>query len=382
MMKKLRLTYAILSVIFLGVLAVSPLKNYFREWRAVQKEYNQVIQKLPQRVQPIPIGLQQTWARELNRIDRCTTCHLGINNSKLAEAPQPFTTHPKIEHDLDKFGCTICHGGQGLATEFEEAHEPTEFWDKPVLPKKYLDASCGSCHTNEALTETPVLNRGRELIEEMSCVACHDLAGFEKARTPALDGIGSKVNRDWLVRWLKKPQAQRPKTKMPNFMLSGEEVEVLADFLMSFKSFNIAKLAAPPKIYQEKKDDDAFINLGKTRFREARCISCHKIEGRGGHLAPDLVKIASKANTAWLYNYIRDPKRLQDGVEMPQYGFSEQEASAVVAYMTSEFIDWDLPEEDSIATHTPAPNFFERGLAIFNKYNCGGCHVLSTDKVV
>jgi mono/diheme cytochrome c family protein len=381
-MKKLRLAYAILSVVFLGVLAVSPLKNYFREWRAVQQEYNEVIRELPQRVQPISIGLQQIWARDLDRIDRCTSCHLGISDSKLAEAPQPFTTHPKIFHDTDKFGCTICHGGQGLATEYEEAHQPTEFWDKPVLPKKYLQASCGSCHINEALAETPVLNRGRELVEELSCVACHDLAGFEKAWTLALNGIGTKVNRDWLVRWLKNPQAERPATKMPNFMLSGDEVEVLADFLMSFKNFeNNARLAPLPKVFDEKKDTDAFINLGKTRFREARCISCHAVEGRGGKLAPDLAKTASKTSAVWLYNYIRNPKRLQPGVEMPQHGFTEEEAAAVVAYMASEFIDWDLPEEDSTAEHTPAPNFFEQGLAVFNKYNCGGCHALGTDKV-
>ncbi|MFQ5628782.1 MAG: c-type cytochrome [bacterium] len=382
-MKKLRLTYAVLSVVFLGVLAVSPLKNYFREWRSVQQEYNRVVQTLPQRVKPTPIGLKQTWARELDRIDRCTTCHLGMNDSKLAKAPQPFTTHPKIAHDLDMFGCTICHDGQGLATESEEAHERTEFWDRPVLPTKYLESSCGTCHVNESPAETPVLNRGRELLVEQSCVACHDLAGFEKARTPTLDGIGNKVNRGWLVRWLKNPREVRPKAKMPNFHLSEEEIEVLADFLMSFKSFSKdARLAPLPAVFDEKKDDEAFINLGKTRFREARCISCHQVEGRGGHLAPELVKIASKTTPQWLYNYVQNPKRLQPGVEMPQYGFSEEEAAAVVAYMAAEFIDWDAPEGESTAAHTPVPNFYERGLAIFNQYNCGGCHALSAEKIV
>lgn len=382
-MDRLRFAYALTSILFLGVLAVSPLKHYFSEWRDVQQEYNRVIRDLPQRVKPIPIALQQIWARELGRVDRCVTCHVGVQDSKLASAPQPFATHPKIYHNISKFGCTVCHEGQGLATNFEEAHLATEFWDKPVLDRKYLDASCGACHKDEALAETPQLNLGRRLIEEHGCVACHDLAGFEKAYTPTLAGIGSKVNRGWLVRWLADPRSYRPKTRMPDFKLNEEEVQLLADFLMSFKTFSAGVRLQPlPEIYEKKKEDDAFINLGKTRFREARCISCHEVDGRGGHLAPDLAKVASKATPEWLYNYLRDPKRLQPGVEMPQYGFTVEEAAAVTAYMVSEFIDWDAPEEDTSATHTPLPAFYEKGLTLFNQYNCGGCHELPGAKVV
>ncbi len=382
-MKKLRRIYAITSVVFLIVLAISPLKNYFRDWRGVQKQYNQLIQTLPFRVKPVKIALQQIWARDLGRIDRCTTCHLGIQNSKLASAPQPFQTHPKIYHDMDKYGCTICHQGQGLATEYADAHLPSEMWDQPILPNRYLESSCGRCHQNEKLAGTPNLNRGRELIEELSCTGCHTLDGFKKSFVPALDGIGQKVSRGWLVRWLKDPQAFRPKTKMPNFLLSDEEVDILADFLMSFKDMpNGMRLEPLPEVYRQKKDDDAFINLGKTRFREARCISCHAVSGRGGHLAPDLGKIASKASARWIFNYIKNPKKLQPGVEMPQYGFSPEEVAAITAYIESEFVDWDAPEEDTTAVHTPVPNYYEKGLAIFNKYNCSGCHKLSAKKIV
>jgi mono/diheme cytochrome c family protein len=380
-MKKLHRTYAITSLLFLIILAISPFKNYFSKWRAVQNDYNRVVEKLPQKVKPAPMALQQIWARELDRIDRCTTCHLGVYDSKLATGPEPFRAHPKIHHDLDKFGCTICHQGQGLATDYADAHLPSEFWDQPVLPNRYLESSCGRCHNGEELASTPTLNHGRELINEFGCAACHNLPNFKKSFAPALEGVGSKVGRGWLTRWLKNPPGFDPQTKMPNFQLSEDEAQVLADFLMSFKNFsNDARLDSLPTIYAQKKNDDAFINLGKTRFREARCISCHQVEGRGGHLAPELAKIASKASAAWIFNYIKNPKRLQPHVEMPQYGFTDEEIAAITAYVESEFVDWEAPQADSTA-HQPAANFYERGLAIFNKYNCGGCHQLASAKV-
>ena len=382
-MRKLRRIYAITSVLFLTVLAISPLKNHFREWRDIQKQYNQEIQKLQFRVKSVPIHLQQIWAVDLDRIDRCTTCHLGIQDGRMRELPQPFSAHPRIYHDMDKFGCTVCHQGQGVATEFADAHLPSEFWDKPVLPRRFTEASCGQCHINEKLADTPQLNRGRELIEELSCTGCHDLAGFSRSFAPPLDGIGQKVNKNWLVRWLRDPASIRPETKMPNFLLSEEEVNVLADFLMSFKTPpGGARLSPLPEIYEQKKDDETFIERGKTLFREARCISCHLVDGRGGKLAPDLVKIASKTSAQWLYNFIREPRRWMPGVEMPQYGFSEEDIAAVVAYMKSEFIDWEAEEADTVQARPPQPNFYEKGLAVFNQYNCSGCHRLSAEKIV
>ena len=380
-LNKLKTVYGIASLVFLVVLAVSPLKDIFREWRGFQEEYNTLIARQPVRIKPVAIELKQLWVRDLNRVDRCVTCHLGLREKSLTEAPQPYTTHPEIDHDIEKYGCTVCHHGQGRSTEFADAHLPTAFWDEPILPKPYLESSCGACHKERTLPAAPVLSRGRELIEEYSCIACHKLEGFDKAFTPGLDGLGSKVNRSWLVRWLKAPRAFRPQTKMPDFLLSDEEAEVLADFLMSFKRFpGNARLDSLPAMYREREWDDAFIDLGKTRFREARCISCHAIGGRGGHLAPDLEKVASKATAVWIYNFIKDPRRFLPEVEMPQYGFSEEELAAVTAYIMSEFIDCDAPE-DTGAVAQPAPNFYERGLQLFNQYNCGGCHRLGDPKV-
>jgi mono/diheme cytochrome c family protein len=68
-------------------------------------------------------------------------------------------------------------------------------------------------------------------------------------------------------------------------------------------------------------------------------------------------------------------KKVFPNVQMPKYRFSEEELQGVVAYIESEFVDYDLEAPKS---HTPDPDFYDKGLALFKKYNCSGCHNLGT----
>lgn len=375
-MNKLRLYFALSSIVFLVVLALSPLKDFFREWKWYQYEYNGMIKDLPQRIKPTDIGIKQIWVKKLDKIDRCVTCHLGLKEKALVDAKQPFRTHPHIYHDFEDFGCTTCHEGQGPATTYEESVGKAKYWDKPIFPRQFMEASCAKCHKEKEVPQAPILSMGRKLIEEYNCVGCHKLEGFERQWLPSLNGIGLKVNRTWLVNWLKNPKGYFPKAKMPNFQFSDYEANILADFLMTFRSFsNNTTLEPLPSQLGQASDSQKTVleELGATRLSEARCISCHPINGKGGYAATDLGKVASKVSKQWLYNYIKNPKHLQPNVEMPRFRFSDNELAGIVAYMESEYVDYDLTEPPP---HTPDQQYYEKGLALFKKYNCRGCHEL------
>ncbi len=375
-MLKFRIAFAAASLSFFVVLAISPLKDYFQEWKGYQSHYNELVRTLPQRVEPVEPGIKQIWSEKLNVVDRCETCHLGIANGALARAIQPYRAHPRIYHDVESFGCTTCHDGQGRATSANEAHGNVGFWERPMLPADEVEASCGKCHKEENVPHAPLLNRGRDLIRESNCVGCHRMEGFTKQWVPSLDGIGSKVNRAWLVGWLKDPKAYDPVTRMPNFLLSDEETNTLADFLMTFTKFPGGALPEPlpPDLASGAAvKNDKLVQQGKTLIAEARCISCHSISGRGGTTAPELATVASKVDKSWLYTYIGNPKLLQPGVQMPRFGFTPAQRLAVVAAMEYEFVNFDAQQPPP---HTPEPGFYEKGLTLFRKYNCAGCHTL------
>src|SRR5579863_4176765 len=146
----MRLVFALSSVMFVAVLAVSPVKDLRREWKQSKRGYVRYAQtrfdtrRLLADYHP---EIDQIWIPEMNVVDRCTTCHQGITEASLADpsVPQPFRSHPPIPHHVRDWGCSVCHRGQGAATEAAEAHETTLAWEQPLLPMRYIQASCGVC---------------------------------------------------------------------------------------------------------------------------------------------------------------------------------------------------------------------------------------------
>jgi len=163
--KRLSVTFAVVSIVFVAVLAISPVKDYFSEWRRFQRDYVRYAQSRPDTKRLLTSfhpGIDQIWIPKMKVVDRCTTCHIGISEPGLKDStvPQPFRSHPPIPHSPADWGCVICHRGQGLATEVPEAHQTTLAWEQPALPIRYIQASCGTCHLAD-LPQTPRLNKGR-----------------------------------------------------------------------------------------------------------------------------------------------------------------------------------------------------------------------------
>ncbi|MBI4349186.1 MAG: hypothetical protein HY553_20275, partial [Elusimicrobia bacterium] len=110
-----------------------------------------------------PMVIRQIIAKDLGRVDRCITCHVGMDefaNPSLATPfkEHPFAGHPDIsvlakKHPFQKYGCTVCHEGQGLATTKEAAHGRVKHWEKPMLPGRLIQASCAKCHMDVHATK-------------------------------------------------------------------------------------------------------------------------------------------------------------------------------------------------------------------------------------
>lgn len=209
----------------------------------------------------------------VTRYDRCQTCHLGIDKpgyTKQDGVVEPFCSHPhmdlyvgaKSKHPVDKFGCTICHQGQGTATSFEWAsHQPNDqatmdrwsknekwffnhFHELPMYPSRFVEASCLKCHHDPyQIPEAKKVLAGYKTIKTVGCYGCHEIDGykddgtsigpnlrlaspvdnaFERSQAtrkvgPSLARISEKLSKDFLWKWIRDPRAFRPSTKMPSF---------------------------------------------------------------------------------------------------------------------------------------------------------------------
>ncbi len=212
-----------------------------------------------------------------------------------------YAAHPRLDlfvdanspHPVEKFGCTICHAGQGSGTEFsyaahtpdnarqaevwekEHSWEPTHDWEFPMLPKRFVESGCIKCHHQVtdlvrygSQEEAPKLLKGYNLVRENGCFGCHEISGRkgdkevgpdlrlepvpplenmpadERAKIladvnnppgtlrkvgPSLRRISEKTNEDWVRKWINSPRGFRPDTRMPHFFNLSNNDPTLKD---------------------------------------------------------------------------------------------------------------------------------------------------------
>src|SRR5512135_1334698 len=270
---RFHVAFAALGVLYLAIFSWVFFREQGAEWRAAQARFRtlEATVKNPHQLAQSgrAAGVHQVWLPDLDRVDRCTTCHLGVDDPAFAAAPALFRTHPGTwlsTHPVERFGCTVCHAG----------HRPGEGVEHAMRPLETIETNCGVCHRSLEPPDAPRLAEGRRLIQESGCVACHDIPGFEGVsfRGPALDSLGYKVRPDWLEGWLKDPKGYLANSKMGNFRLSAAEITSLRALLLSQK----AQAPALPATVDWKKADPA---NGRALFGQLRCVSCHAVNGRG-----------------------------------------------------------------------------------------------------
>lgn len=326
------------------------------------------------------------------RVDRCTTCHLGISTPGYENAPQPYTTHPDLElylssgspHPKEAFGCTSCHSGRGRGTDFTNAaHTPSNkeqakeweekydwhelhYWDTPMLSLPYIEAGCFKCHNQEIyLKGADQLNLGTNLIERAGCYGCHIIERYKDKRRigPDLNKIASKINKDWAFLWIRNPKAFRHNTWMPKFFgqennsseedisRTNQEIHAIVQYL--FKNSELFPLANVPRWGDVKRGEDLVNSLG--------CLGCHRIERelsvkatslqtlRRDH-GPNLVGIGAKTTREWIFNWLKQPERYFPETKMPNLRLTDQEAADIASYLMTldgnGFAEQELPLQD------------------------------------
>jgi mono/diheme cytochrome c family protein len=387
---------------FLLALAISPVKDYWREWRQSKRDYLKFAGSRPDTknlLASFHSGMDQIWIPELNVVDRCTTCHQGIAQTSLLDqsVPQPYRAHPAIPHRVKDWGCVVCHRGQGAATEAREAHETTLAWEQPLLPIKYIQASCGACH-REDLPQTPLLNRGRRLLSDLNCASCHNINGIDKSfvAAPELTNIGNKTSREWIYKWLKEPrsitnangdlivngyQSGDAAGRMPQFKLTDPELRSLSAYLSSLKSQQVEQYKFEEKIVADWQKKPDLIQQGEARFRQMFCTTCHAVSVTragetkliGGNIGPELTKVASKVNPDWLIAWLRDPQLQQQHAAMPRYQWSDEDLYLVTQYISDKLRDDDLLA--NLPTLGAASDVeINNGKRLFLEKGCASCH--------
>ncbi len=390
----------------------------------------------------------------------CLKCHQGVD--RVAQAS-------KLNHGrelIQKYGCHGCHKIEGwehhakvgptlnqfkgkLTKEFTKnwIWDPKSFNPHAKMPSFYSQSNNSKPEFmaknitevnamveylwSKSGTYVPFMKytggnsaKGKELIAEVGCLGCHQVEGLNnKAHAmqgPYLVNLGSKVNKDWLVSWLKKPSHYYQKTRMPSLRLTDQEASDISAYLLASRNENFEEMkfesldeklqdeilltymtAFDTKEVAQKKlaqmsSREKTLELGHKSLGKYGCYSCHNIKGFEGaaQIGPELTKVGSKpveqfgfghvkiprTRHDWITHHLENPsqwdlgtvKPFKDLNRMPNFYLTPEEIEAMTTALLGQVeIHIPLAGQKVLAAHEAKT---EAGFKVINNYNCMGCH--------
>jgi len=300
------------------------------------------------------IRIRQIHVKDVDLVDRCESCHLGTREpvvlTKAAMGGEEvFTSHPNKEllkiHDPDKFGCTPCHGGNGVAlSSVEKAHGYNKYWLWPLHHKENIDAGCQQCHVKEIVTEMAGnLNDGREIFRLRGCMGCHRYEGFDREA----DEIAS-VNQQ--VRQLEQQKA-----------------EWLRDVGFKEQKANNPRTSdADAKKLNAEANDLKVRSTGLDAKMEQLDMRSHELVREVKKVGPSLKEVRMKLHKEWIPVWLKDPHAWREGTKMPTFRLDDDEIRAIGAFIWQSGVQGDLPQQK--------PGDPEKGKEAFETRGCMACH--------
>ena len=343
---------------------------------------------------------------DVPKVDRCVTCHLGIDKPGFEDAQQPYTTHPDLEkyiapnsaHPMKEFGCTTCHMGRGRGTDFiSSVHYPDSeeqkkeweekyhwhklhHWSEPMLPMSLVEASCYKCHSGTMPVKgAPKLSLGLAIVEKGGCFGCHQIDRWEETPKsgPGLKKIASKTTKDFAYKWIYAPREFRHDTWMPHFFKqinsnneesikrTNQEIHAIVTFL-----FNQSES------YKMDRVSTGNIENGRMLVNSLGCKGCHRMEedsesewetsfnSMRRQQGPNLIHLGSKTSQRWVYNWIRNPQGYHPESKMPNLRLNKQEAADISAFLVSnrneEFDSQIIPDLNEGELNKIVKSFLEQ----------------------
>ncbi|MBZ0165195.1 MAG: c-type cytochrome, partial [Candidatus Omnitrophica bacterium] len=326
------------------------------------------------------------------KVERCTTCHLGISNPDYANEAQPYKTHPNLEmyvgkdsaHPLEEFGCTVCHAGRPRGTSFNGAvHVPSspeqkkewekkydyhqiDLWEEPMLPLPYVEAGCYKCHSGQfPIDGAEKLSSGLALIETAGCYACHEIDRYKNWPKPGpnLERVNNKIDKEWAWRWLNDPQSFRHNTLMPAYFNQSNNSDVVSKKRSEQEMHAILHyLYERSRPYEtERIPAQGDPRRGEELVASIGCYACHQVLPEPGEqdltmdslrrrFGPNLIGIGTKSSPEWLYNWLKNPTGYHPETAMPNMRLSDQEAADITSFLiqgkNTEFAKKPVPAVD------------------------------------
>ena len=175
------------------------------------------------------------------------------------------------------------------------------------------------------------------------------------------------------------PTSVTPVNHMPQFYMAQADLNDLTTALLSMtgpSAKNVGLNVVIPRAQPEFHPNGDFSKL----YERYKCSVCHRFNGYGGTLAPDLSFEGSRSQQTWLVDFLRHPQTLRPTltVRMPDFNMSDQDATAIANYIAASL---KSPKVDLAAVNAQqfTAQMATRGKRLYEeKYECQSCHTVGS----
>ena len=166
---------------------------------------------------------------------------------------------------------------------------------------------------------------------------------------------------------------------MPQYTLTASQIDALTTALLSL---NDRSYALPPSLSVPAPPVSNYQPAGKAGklMSDLACFSCHRINGHGGDMAPDLTWEGSSVQRDWLVEFFKNPGTLRPALirRMPRFNLADPEVNELVDYIMTVYQS-PVIDRDSMPLSGFPQGQVELGKNLFyGKYSCQGCHIVDT----
>lgn len=112
---------------------------------------------------------------------------------------------------------------------------------------------------------------------------------------------------------------------MPQFRMTREEAQTLADYLADVFVDDSLERPFPPDAEAARRGAQLYQTLG--------CRGCHIIGATGGYVGPDLSDSGHRLKPGWTQAWLSEPARWKPGTLQPNYGLKPEEVRSLTAYL-------------------------------------------------
>ena len=194
-------------------------------------------------------------------------------------------------------------------------------------------------------SDQQTLGRGQQVYLQ-SCAICHGSDGHgqtvlgQSMYPPVMDLTSPHVQHwnDSQMYWIIQNGVRLTGMASWKSAISANDTWKLVIFIRHLPELGASEAKSAGKRETLAKTRAQLIAYGKTLYRQEGCFMCHRLDGEGGKVGPDLTLEGTRGRTVdWLTGHFKEPAKFVPGSIMPPFkNLTDEQLSALIAFLLNQ----------------------------------------------